>query len=134
MAGSVPPAWKRGIASGLLLLALAQPAAAGTRIGPTSEAEIRISVSVAPRFGLRNSPLLESRPDASEAHFCLVANGQPILLPVFLFRLAQDQGDLAPGGQTSVALAPCGPDNQMASTAPAPFDAGARALILIRPE
>ena len=133
MAESMAPTRKRGIASGLLLLALVEPAAAGSRIGQTSEAEIRISVSVAPRFGLGNGSL-ESRPDGAATHFCLVANGRPIHLRVFLVRPAPDQPALAPGSQRSTELALCGPDGQMASTATAPFDAGAVAMVLIRPE
>ena len=130
----MPPAWKRGVAAALLVLALVEPAAARGRSGRTSSAEIRISVSVAPKFGLGNAPLLESRPNASGPNFCLVANGQPTLLPILLVRPAPGQGDLTPDGERSTALAPCGPDGQMASGVTAPIDAGAPALMLSRPE
>jgi hypothetical protein len=85
-----PGAWQAAAAS-LLLVAMAVPAAANPRIGPTSSASVEISVSVAPSFKLASrEPLLGD--SKKPANYCIATNGEPMALPVLLIQMDDGSG------------------------------------------
>jgi len=79
-----------GEAAAVLLLMLTPvPAMARSQMGPTSSATVGISLSIAPKYGLRVSSLQTPVPKLSTAGsggLCMATNGQPTLLPILLVR------------------------------------------------
>jgi hypothetical protein len=74
----------------LMLVALGAPAAAFPNMGPTSSASVGISVSVAPKYGLRANELGIRALEDGTAGLCMATNGPPIDLPVRLVRQTAD--------------------------------------------
>ena len=77
----------------LMLCGLSAPVIAGPDIGPTSSANVRISLSVAQkvRLGAPAPTMRATRSgEAGPGRFCIASNGQPTLLPVMLVRLPVD--------------------------------------------
>lgn len=77
----------------LMLCALSAPAISSPGIGSTSSANVRISLSVAPKFRLgAAAPTIRAARsgEAGPGRFCIASNGQPTLLPVMLLRLPVD--------------------------------------------
>lgn len=70
----------------LLLVALGEPAAAHPQVGPTSSTIVGISLSVAPKYGLRANEAGTRALEGGTAGFCMTTNGQPMNLPVQLVR------------------------------------------------
>lgn len=118
----------------LLFLALTGPATARQETGQTASASISISISVAPRFGLRAKPSsIQPLEDgaADGPGFCIATNGQYPALPVHLVR-AKIEGKGFQAHQDEL-LPRCGAssDRPKGSRPAKPLATG---LILISPE
>jgi hypothetical protein len=68
----------------LMVFAVAGPAAAVQQIGPTSSAIVGISLSVAPKYGLRDNAVGIDALESEAANFCIATNGRPTGLPIHL--------------------------------------------------
>src|SRR5688572_27152010 len=77
----------------LMVCALSAPAIASPDIGPTSSANVGISLSVAPNFRLgAAAPAMRANGagEAGPGRLCIASNSKPTLLPVMLLRLPMD--------------------------------------------
>jgi len=117
-------------AASLLFLALAEPAAANPRIGPTSSASVEISVSVAPSFKLASSA--SARQELKTATYCIATNGEQMALPVLLVQANSGEA-LDPSAGTANPLPWCNANGRPHDQAYAE-DRMRRGLLLIRPE
>lgn len=130
-----------GLAAGagaiLMLLALPDQVAARPQIGPTSSASIKISVSVAPRFGLgAGAPAIHDMESATAGagRFCLAVNGRPTDLPVMLVWPSTGQTSPVHMGKERVEqLIPCN-SARAPEAADRQVDTSASGLLIIRPE
>ena len=124
-------AWLRSLSAALVAMALAGPAFARPELGPDSSASVAISLSVAPKYGLRIGGL-PARTDEMTApgRLCMATNAQPETLPVLLV-------ETGPGssGQAGEQLLWCALDGS-AAVRVAKRGAGATTarLLIIRPE
>lgn len=126
-------------AAALLLLALADPAAArAPHSGPTSSGTVNISVSVAPKYELKaGGPAIHALPPGASASgtFCIATNGQPTVLPVLLVSAsAGPAGAGRTAAETSVPLAWCDPDGGTPPAGRLGMGGEPPALLIIRPE
>lgn len=119
----------------LLIVGLAGPAPARPEIGPTSSVSLKISLSVAPRYGLgAGKPQLKASTLApgAVASSCLATNGGPITLPVMLVWSSETSVDMLGGEEVEVPLAPCKADDGLFEGR---FDAPAQTRpLIVRPE
>jgi len=129
------PVGVRSIGAILMLVALGQPAAALPQIGPTSSTSVGISLSVAPKYGLRaNETGIRALEDGASG-FCMTTNGQPIDLPVHLVR--QTANESAAGRmfkETAAQLHWCAADGWAIESIDRGDHGEEAALLMVRPE
>lgn len=120
-----------------LTLTLVAPAAAAAerpQRGPTSSASVKISLSVAPRYGLKRTSAAVGRQLAGAAGpgtLCISTNGPQTLLPVMLVRSATGDDGSPQSGDETDRLAWCGLDGGALENAPDRINGGS---LIIRPE
>jgi len=125
-----------GIVAALLLL-ISEPAAARTQMGSSSSTSIGISLSVAPRFGLRTSatPIgVKTTPTAQPDSYCMAANGPLTFLPVMLVRESAQSRPVRAGEERVEQLSPCKGIGGPLESADSGDDAWMSGLLIVRPE
>lgn len=113
-----------------LALALATPTVARGEIGPTSSAKLSISVSVAPKYGLRTTGVrAQAYSMARPERFCVATNGSRTALPILLVRSRLSR-------ESVEELRWCAPNSPVAAVQgdERGTDGAASTLLIIRPE
>ena len=118
----------------VMLLAVAEPAAARPQIGSSSSASVTISVSVAPHYGLRFQPA-GSDPQSWSGPYCMATNGPLPELAVYLLRLPAGRWPAARRSPDKIARLPwCRPGGPEISEMDRGERGEATPLLLIFPE
>ena len=120
------PAKRRVI--GFCLLLLAGPSLARPEAGPTSQASIDISVSVAPEYRLEASEPTALGWDWATS-FCLATNGSPSILPVKIVRPHSGSDR-----ESAEELGWCRSGGRLSGAGIEPDKARGLGLLMIRPE